>query len=49
MKFILLAIIAACLTSCAGLNLSLSSPWGDIESLDGHTVVIPRPVIVPSK
>jgi hypothetical protein len=48
MKIILLAIITACLASCAGFSISAVTPWGDIESVDGMTIVIPKPIIVPS-
>ena len=49
MKTIVIAIITACLASCAGFNLSLTSPWGDVESIDGATVIIPKPVVIPSR
>jgi hypothetical protein len=49
MKTIAIAILTACLASCAGLNLSLTSPWGDVESIDGATTVTPKPVIIPSR
>jgi hypothetical protein len=49
MKTIAIAIITACLASCAGLNLSLTSPWGDVESIDGATTVTPKPVVIPSR
>jgi hypothetical protein len=49
MKTIAIAILTACLASCAGFNISAVTPYGDIESIDGHTVVIPRPVIIPAK
>ena len=51
---VIIAAIAAIalahgLTSCAGLNLSLTSPWGDVESVDGATTVTPKPVVIPSR
>ena len=49
MKIIAIAIIAACLTSCAGFNISAITPWGDIESIDGATVITPKPVVIPSR
>ena len=49
MKTILLTIITAGLASCAGLNLSLTSPWGDVECIDGATTVTPKPVVIPSR
>jgi hypothetical protein len=49
MKTILLTIITAALASCAGFNLSAVTPWGDVESIDGATVIIPKPVIILSR
>jgi hypothetical protein len=49
MKTIVIAILTAALASCAGLNLSLTSPWGDVESIDGATTVTPKPVVIPSR
>ena len=49
MKIIAIAIIAAYLTSCAGFNISAITPWGDIESIDGATVITPKPVVIPSR
>jgi len=45
-----LLIAAAVLTSsCRGLSLSASSPWGDVGSVDGQTVVTLRPIIIHEK
>lgn len=44
----LIALVTAGLTSCAGLTLSASTPWGDVSSTDGHTTVIARPIVIPS-
>jgi hypothetical protein len=49
MKTIAIAIITACLASCAGFNISAVTPWGDLESIDGATVIIPKPVVIPSR
>ena len=49
MKLITIAIITAALASCAGISLSLTSPWGDVESVDGATTVTPKPVVIPSR
>jgi hypothetical protein len=48
MKTIAIAIITACLASCAGVSVSALTPWADIESIDGVTVVIPKPLVIPS-
>lgn len=48
----ILALCIAALTSCAtprGLTLNLSSPWGDVSSLDGQTTVALRPIVIPDK
>ena len=34
------------LQSCAGLSLSLTSPWGDVTSVNGVTKVMPLPIIL---
>ncbi len=49
MKTIAITIIAVCLTSCAGINLSAITPWGDVQSIDGATVITPKPVVIPSR
>jgi phage I-like protein len=49
MKTIAIAILAACLTSCAGFNISAITPWGDVQSIDGATVITPKPVVIPSR
>jgi hypothetical protein len=49
MKIIAIAVIAVCLTSCAGVSVSAITPWGDIESIDGVTVVTAKPVVIPAK
>jgi hypothetical protein len=48
MKIIAIAVIAVCLTSCAGVSVSAITPWGDIESIDGATVIAPKAVVIPS-
>lgn len=40
------------MSSCADMrrvNLSLSTPWGDVGSKDGSTTVTLRPIIIPEK
>jgi hypothetical protein len=49
MKTIAITIIAVCLTSCAGVNLSAITPWGDVQSIDGATVITAKPVVIPSR
>jgi hypothetical protein len=49
MKIIAIAVIAVCLTSCAGFNISAITPWGDVQSIDGATVITPKPVVIPSR
>jgi hypothetical protein len=49
MKTIAITIITVCLTSCAGVNLSAITPWGDVQSIDGATVITPKPVVIPSR
>jgi len=45
-------LVALALGSCAqmrGLNLSLSSPWGDVSSIDGMTTISPKVIVIPAK
>lgn len=42
-------LIAAALTSCAGLTLSASAPWGDVTSDGTTTTFAPRPIVIPVK
>ncbi len=48
----LIAVLGSLCMSCSdlrGVNLSLQSPWGSVESQDGNTVISPRPFVFPTK
>lgn len=49
MKALLVLAVAVALSSCAGLTITGTSPWGDISTVDGVTTIAPRPIIIPSK
>jgi hypothetical protein len=49
MKLIAIIAIAVCLASCAGFTLTATTPYGDVQSIDGATVIIPKPVVIPSR
>lgn len=50
MKTIALLAIAAALTSCAGLNLAATTPYGDVTTnADGSVTVTPKPFVIPQK
>ena len=38
------ALAALALTSCQGVTLSASTPWGDVSSLDGQTTIAAKPI-----
>jgi hypothetical protein len=46
---VLIAIIAGCTTSCAGLNASLRTPYGNIRSINGQTTITAIPFIIEGK
>lgn len=35
-------------TSCAGLTGQATTPWGEITTKDGLTVILPYPIVTPS-
>lgn len=41
--------ISQALTSCAGVNYSASTPYGDISSVDGQVSVAIRPLVIADK
>jgi hypothetical protein len=41
--------LAHSLTSCAGFSITATTPYGDVQSIDGATVIIPKPVVIPSR
>jgi hypothetical protein len=40
-----LIAIAQSLTSCAGLSVTATTPWGDVSSSNGQTTVAPKPIV----
>lgn len=47
-------LAASFLNSCApgdaaAINLTLSSPWGDVNRSQGHTTVTLRPIVIQEK
>ena len=49
LAFLAAAVITLALSSCAGLTVTASLPWGEVSSSDGETEVILRPIILPTK
>lgn len=49
----IILLLAACiflLPGCAGLSLSLQSPWGDAAATpDGALIITPRAIVIPGK
>ena len=41
--------LSQALSSCAGVNYSATTPYGDISSLDGQVSVSIRPLIIADK
>lgn len=41
--------LSQALTSCAGVNYSASTPYGDVSSLDGQVHVDIRPLVIATK
>lgn len=47
--FVFAALFAVALTGCQGLTGSVSTPWGDVTTDNGKTVVAPKPIVIPDK
>ena len=41
--------ITQALTSCAGLTLTATTPWGDVSTTNGATTVALRPIVISGK
>lgn len=37
------------LTGCQGVTGTLATPYGDIHTDNGKTVVAPKPIVIPDK
>lgn len=43
------AVTLVAFTGCAGVSGVLRTPYGDIQTDNGTTVVSPKPIIIPEK
>jgi F0F1-type ATP synthase membrane subunit c/vacuolar-type H+-ATPase subunit K len=43
------ATILVAFAGCAGVSGVLRTPYGDIQTDNGKTVVAPKPIIIPEK